>query len=66
MPIRSMSAKITPGRWFDLGWAAEADTLVVYVDQRPLFALRGAVRPDGTLGLLSNLPASVRTPQIRR
>ncbi len=64
-PIK-LDAKITPGRWFDLGWAAEGDILVLYIDQRPLYALKGAVRPDGAVGLLSTVPASVRTPQIRR
>jgi hypothetical protein len=61
-----LEARITPGRWFDLGWAVDSGSLVVYVDQRALFAMRGSVRPDGAIGLVSSLPMNIRTPQVRR
>jgi tRNA A-37 threonylcarbamoyl transferase component Bud32 len=60
-----LDARITPGRWFDLGWASEGDSLVIFVDQRPHFALRGAVRPDAPVGLVTNTPAQVRTNQVQ-
>jgi len=62
----TLEAKITPGRWFDLGWAADSDSLVFFLDRRPLFALRGGVRPDAAAGLLTNTPANVRGIQLRR
>jgi hypothetical protein len=63
---RTLDAKLSQGRWFDLGWAADVDSLFIYVDQRPLFALRGGVRPDAGAGLITTAPAYVRGLQSRR
>jgi predicted Ser/Thr protein kinase len=61
-----LDARLTQGRWFDLGWAVDGGTLVVYFDQRPVFAVRSGVRADGAFGVSATQPVNVRTPQFRR
>jgi hypothetical protein len=61
-----LEARPGPNRWFDLAWVLEGDVLVVYCDDRPVFARRVVGPPPSSLSFTSNLSANFRNLQRRQ
>ena len=61
-----LEARLGPGQWVDIGFIAEGDDLVCYLNQRPAFILRTPLAPDRLIGLWADTETNVRSIQVRK